>query len=380
MAKVKSYIRLTLFKAKRLLRHLLFKRWVRTTLYRLQRFSLPGFRGAPLYDVLRYFLVGLFDGSLSQCAKGLAFSFLTALPPLMIFIFTLVAYFPLDGVQDEMLANLAEIVPEKIMGPMTDTINDIMGHRHSTLLSIGFILSVAFAANGMMGVITSLNFVNLDNEKRPLAQRYLVSVALVFVLYLMIVLTVSLMIGHKWLLHYIYGRGWIAESGFNTFLFNFVRWVLIIFSILVAVSFIYYLAPAKQRRVGFFSPGALLWMGMFLVLNWGLGIYLNNFNNYNLVYGSIGTVLMLMLWIYFNCAVLLIGYKLNNSVYNGIITAENRRSRRELRQKIQTIFTKDDHNEKERTARDAGLGEHAPLQDDCQDDDGAGRGAGGRTA
>lgn len=341
MAKIGAYIRLWIIKLKTWLRHLLYNRWVRTTIYKLQHFTLPGFRGAPLYDVLRYFLVGLFNGSLSQCAKGLAFSFLTALPPLLIFFFTLVAYFPVDGVQDELLSNLSEIVPEKIMGPMSDTINDIMGHRHGTLLSIGFILSVVFAANGMMGVITSLNFVNRDDEKRPLIQRYLVSVVLVFVLYVTIILTVSLMMGHKWLLQWIYGQGLLTESELHTLLFNIVRWLLITFSVLVAVSCIYYWAPVKCHRVGFFSPGALLSMGMFLVLNWALGLYLNNFNNYNLVYGSIGTLLILMLWMYFNCAVLLVGYKLNNSVYNGLITAENRRSRRELRQKLQTILVFD---------------------------------------
>lgn len=340
--RLKAYIRLFPSKLKRGLRHLLYKRWVRTTIYKLQHFALPGFRGAPLYDVLRYFLVGLFDGSISQCAKGLAYTFLSALPPLMIFFFTLVAYFPVDGVQDELLVELSEIIPEKVMGPMSDTINDIMGHRHSTLLSIGFILSVVFAANGMMGVITSINFVNRDNEKRPLWQRYLVSVALVFVLYVMIILTVSLMMGNKWLLHLIFSRGWLAETSFNTLLFNIVRWLLITFSILVAISFIYYWAPVKRRRVGFFSPGALLSMGMFLVLNWGLSVYFNNFNNYNLVYGSIGTLLILMLWMYFNCAVLLVGYKLNNSVYDGLITAENRRSRRELRQKLQKMVNGDE--------------------------------------
>ncbi|MBQ7712143.1 MAG: YihY/virulence factor BrkB family protein [Bacteroidales bacterium] len=336
--KVKAYIRLFLNKLKRGLRLLLYKRWVRTSIYKLQHFSLPGFRGAPIYDVLRYFLVGLFDGSISQCAKGLAFSFLTALPPLMIFFFSLVAYFPVDGVQDELLANLSDIVPEKVMGPLSDTVNDIMGHRHSTLLSIGFIVSILFAANGIMGVITSINFVNRDNEKRPLLQRYLLSVALVFVLYIMVILTISLMMGNKWLLQYIYSRGWLTETRFNTLLFHIVRWLLITFSILVTISFIYYWAPVKRRRVGFFSPGALLSMGMFLVLNWGLGVYFNHFNNYNLVYGSIGTLLILMLWMYLNCAVLLVGYKLNNSVYDGLITAENRRSRRELRQKFQIIY------------------------------------------
>lgn len=338
MLRLRAYIRLFVSNIRVGLRHLIYRRWVRLSLYKLQHFSLPFFRGASLYDVLRYFFVGLFDGSMSQCAKSLSFSFLTALPPLLIFFFTLVAYFPVDGIQDELLANLSEIIPDKIMDPMSDTINDIMGHRHKTLLSIGFVLSIGFAANGMMGVITSLNFVNRDNEKRPLIQRYLVSIALVFILYYTVILTISLMMGHKWLLWYIYNHGWMANTATNNLIFNIVRWMLITFSILVAVSFIYYWAPSKCHRVGFFSPGALLSMCMFLVLNWGLGLYFNNFNNYNIVYGSIGTLLILMLWVYFNCVVLLVGYKLNNSVYNGFITAENRRSRRELRQKLQTIL------------------------------------------
>lgn len=346
MVRVKVYKRLGTSKLRQLLRHLLYKRQVRSTLYFLQHFALPGNKGVPVYDVLRYFLVGIFNGDLNQRAKGLAYSFLSALPPLLIFFFTLVAYFPVDGLQDELLMQLGGIVPAGIMGPLADTINDIMGHRHGTLLSIGFIGSILLAANGMNSFILSLNFANKSIEKRPFVQRYLLCIAMVFVLYIIIVLVLSLLIGHKLLLQLLFAQGWMTISQTNVVLFNVGRWLLLTFATLFAVSFLYYWAPVKRQRVGFFSAGSVLATGMFFVLSWGLGIYLNNFSNYNLVYGSIGTLLMLMFWVYFNCIVLLVGYELNISIYNGSIIKKNRDSRREIRQRIQHLYN--DNTEKQR--------------------------------
>ena len=112
------------------------------------------------------------------------------------------------------------------------------------------------------------------------------------------------------------------------------------------MSFIYYWAPVKRQRVGFFSAGSVLATAMFFVLSWGLGVYLNNFSRYNLLYGSIGTLLMLMFWVYFNCIVLLLGYELNISIYNGTTQRANRESRKQIRQKIQNL--RNDNTERKR--------------------------------
>lgn len=350
MVQGKAYARLATGKVRRLRRRVLYWRPLRSMLYFLQHFTLPGNRGVPLYDVLRFFLVSIFNGDLNQRAKGLSYSFLVAVPPLLIFFFTLVAYFPVDGVQDQLLGELSTIIPSKIMGPLSDTVNDVMGHRHSTLLSIGFGSSILLAANGLMGVIASLNFANHSVEKRPYVQRYLLSIMLVFIIYVVIVLTVALLMGHKLLLQFIFVRGWLPNTQGSTLLFNIGRWVLIVLAILTVISMIYYWAPVKKQRVGFFSAGSVLATAMFLVLSWGLGLYLNNFSNYNLIYGSIGTLLMLMFWVRFNCIVLLVGYDLNISIYNGSIIKKNRDSRREIRQRIQNL--RDDNTEEPRESGD----------------------------
>lgn len=335
-ATVTGWVRQTTAELKARGHSLLYQRRVRNTLYWLHHFSLPGTRGVPLYDVLSYFLVSIFNGNITQRAKGLAYSFLTALPPLLIFFFTLVAYLPFDGVQDELLDGLAGIVPAKILAPLSNTVDDVMGHRHSTLLSVGFISSVLLAANGMNGIIMSLNFANQGVEKRSWLGRYALCVMLVFVLYVLVVLVLGLLIGHKQLLQLIFSQGWLSDTRANNLLFNVGRWVLLSLATLMAVSFIYYFAPAKRQRVGFFSAGSVLATGMFFVLSWGLGLYLNNFSRYNILYGSIGTLLMVMFWVYFNCIVILVGYELNISIFSGTVTKKNAEQRRQLRERLKT--------------------------------------------
>lgn len=351
MSKLKVWIRMIRLKAKSYRRHILYRRWVRESLHYTFNVPFPGSKkydrdGVSIYNVLSYFLISVFGGSLAPRSKGLAFSFLMALPPLMIFVFSLIAYFPVDGLQNELLSGLDGIIPAKILSPVSDTINDVMGHKHSTLLSIGFISSVFLAANGMYGIIQSLNFTNSSVENRSFFTRFLICIALVFILYLLIVLVLCLLIGHKLLLQFLISQGILTDSSFSTLVFNIVRWVLLSLATLFALSLIYWWAPVKQYRVGFFSPGSVIATGMFFLLTWGLGVYLNNFSRYNLLYGSIGTLLMLMLWIYFSCIVLLVGYELNASICNGSLRSKNRIAKKELKDRIQ-IF-KDDNTKEPR--------------------------------
>lgn len=321
-------------------RRMVYKRRVRTILYWLRNVSLPGNRGVPLYDVLSYFLASIFNGQLWQRAKGLAYSFLTALPPLLIFLFTLIAYFPVDGIQNELLAQFKDIIPEKVFTPIASTVNDVMGHRHSSLLSIGFVASIILAANGINGIMTSFNFANRTVEKRPWITRYLISIMLVFLLFVIIVLELTLMMGYKYMMYFLLQAGLMPHSKISLFLLGVVRWVLMTFMLLLALSIIYYVAPVKKQRVGFFSSGAVLATIMFLGLNSALQIYFNNFNRYNLLYGSIGTLLVIMMWMLFNCLVLLVGYELNTSILNG--TLRNKQVR-----KIK-LFNKHDSTETKR--------------------------------
>ena len=148
-------------------------RTVRKSRIMVHRISMPRGQGVPLYDIAVYLWRGIFNGNLWRASKGLAFSFLTALPPLLIFIFTLIAFLPFDGLQDELLYELQLIVPEKIYGPIANTINDVMGHKHTSLLSIGSALSVIFAANGLYSMMAY--FTDRHTEQRSVVLSYIIA-------------------------------------------------------------------------------------------------------------------------------------------------------------------------------------------------------------
>ena len=296
------------------------------------RLVLPGCAGVPLVQILKHFS----NRDLWQSAKALAFSFLMAVPPLMIFFFTLIPYLPIEGLQNELLLQLSTILPGGLFERVAGTINDVMGHKHSSLLSIGFVTSIILAANGIHGLLQSFNSVSHSIEWRSLVHRYLLCLLLVVILYVLVVAILSLLIGYKFLIQFMISRNFMAETKLSLFAFSLGRWLLLVFLTLLTLSLLYYLAPVKKQRINFLSIGSVMSTLMIFGLSWAFQIYINNFNNYNILYGSIGTLLVLMLWIYANCVVILAGYAIN------IAIADSREvgykpSRRAVRQRQQKL-------------------------------------------
>ncbi len=275
-----------------------------------KKIVLPGCSGVPLFQILKSFS----NRDLWQSAKALAFSFLMAMPPLLIFFFTLIPYLPIEGLYNELLAQLEAILPQGLFNRVASTITDVMSHKHSSLLSIGFISSIILAANGLHGMLQSFNSVSHSIEWRSFIHRYLLCLLMVLILYVLVVAILSLLIGYKFLLQFLINRDFIAETKITLFAFSFGRWLLLVFLTLLTLSLIYYIAPVKKQRINFFSFGSTFSTLLFFGLSWAFQVYINNFNNYNILYGSIGTLLVLMLWVYANCVVILAGYAMNIAI------------------------------------------------------------------
>ena len=312
------------------LHHLFFSHPLQWAIRWQYEHPFPGCNGVPPITVIRYFLSGIANGVLWQRAKGLSYSFLMAIPPLLIFLFTLIAYLPVDGIQDVLLSQMQVFIPDHLYNRIANTVNDVMGHRHSNLLSFGFILSIILAANGMHGLLMSVNLAKNSIDRRPFFKRYALCIFLVFLLYILIVAILLLLVGYKLLIGYLIHRGAIAQSQISMFFISFGRWVILTFLTLLIICVVYYLAPVKKQRVGFFSIGSVLATLLFFGLSWGFQIYINSFNQWNILYGSIGTLLVIMMWLFLNCLVLLVGYEVNIAILKGSINkAEFERMRAE---------------------------------------------------
>ncbi len=303
---------------KKWLRKLLYWRPVRTFLHTIRKLVLPGFQGVPLFDVLSFFIRGLMRGSIVYRAKAMSFSFFLALFPLLLFMFTLLPYFPIKGIIQELYVNLYNLLPDNIYGQVIETMNDALNHKHNTLLSIGFIATILVSVNGVDSIIRAFNQSSSTIETRSFFKRKLICLYLVFILFLQITIVLSVMLGYKRFMLYLLGQG-ILTKNFLFYLMSFGRWIISIALTMAVISSIYYMAPVKKQRIGFFSAGATLSTVLFFLLTGGFNYYISNFSRYNALYGSIGTLIIVLLWIYLCSTILLIGYELNISIANSKI-------------------------------------------------------------
>ncbi|MCK9613327.1 MAG: YihY/virulence factor BrkB family protein [Bacteroidales bacterium] len=278
-----------------------------------KKIIIPGFDGMPLYDVVVFFLKGLVNGAITTRASSVAFKFFLAMFPAIIFLFTLIPYIPVEGFQTTLLDIIKKALPENGFVLISTTITDIISRQHGGLLSVGFILALYFSSNGILGLITAFNNTAHDVETRKLWQQYAISIALLVILTFIIFLSVMLMMLGTAGLQYLISTQIIGE-GVLLFVLKIIKWLIIFMMIFFVVSFIYYLGPARRRQYRFISAGSTLATFLFVVSTLGFKYYVNNFASYNALYGSIGTIIVIMMWLYFNSIALLVGFELNASI------------------------------------------------------------------
>lgn len=276
--------------------------------------SIPGFNKIPIYFVLAFFIKGLFKGELSTRAAALSFTFFLALFPLIISFFTFIPYIPINHFQSTLLSTITDIIPTATWDVLGPIITDIISRQRGSLFSIAFISALFFASNGIMGISKAFNHSYHEIDTRPPFKQRLISLWLLAILAILIILAVGLVIGGKISIGYLVTHH-LLESNFGINVLIISKWLIVMTLMFLSISFIYYLAPANVKYYKFVSPGSTLATIMSLLLLIGFDAYVSNFTRYNALYGSIGTLIVMMVFLYFNAIVLLIGFELNVSIY-----------------------------------------------------------------
>ncbi|HAG17238.1 MAG TPA: YihY/virulence factor BrkB family protein [Bacteroidales bacterium] len=279
------------------------------------RVTLPGFDGMPMSRVFSFFYRGIVNGAITTRSSAISFNLFVALFPALIFLFTLIPFIPIDNFQETLLSLFKEIIPDSAWDSVEYTVLDIVLRPHESWLSIGFILALFFSTNGIDSMIEAFNASFHSMETRGfLAQRWIAFV-LVLVLAFMLVVAISFITIGSGLLQYFRAEGFFQDY-FTYFLLDSLRWVVLVTLTYFGISIIYYWGPSKKRPFKFFSAGSSLTTFVIMLTNVGFNFYANNLAAYNALYGSIGTLLLILLWIYFNSTILLIGFELNVSILN----------------------------------------------------------------
>ena len=275
---------------------------------------IPGFDGMPLYGVANFFFTGIFKGAITTRASAISFNFFLAIFPAVIFSFTLIPYIPIDNFQEVLMELLKNILPSKSYEASISTIDDIVNRPRGGLLSLGFILALYFSTNGINALIMAFNNTYHTIETRKGFMQRLISIVLVIILTILVFTAIVLLIGTNIFIDYISNAG-LMNDGITIALLKFSKWIILIALCFFGTSFIYYLAPAKKLRYRFISAGSSLATILSVLASVGFNFYANNFAKYNVLYGSIGTLLLILMWIYFNAIIILIGFELNASIY-----------------------------------------------------------------
>jgi len=302
------------------------KRLSRKTAIYLKRLKIPGFEGLSVYDFLELYVVGLIKGALTSRAGSIAFSFFMAVFPFTLFVLTLIPYIPIDGFQEYLFKTLQDILPGNSFAAVDSTITDIINIKHGGLMSTSFIMAAIFATNGINAVITGLTNTMHELEIRSIINQYITSFYLTFLLTLLFIIAVGIIIISEIILSNFSQVELIGN--YIPLLIDFGRYFILTILLFLSVSLIFYKGPKSNQQWKFVSPGAFLTTVLIILISYLFGLYVSNFGQYNRLYGSIGTLLVIMLWMYINSIILLIGFDLNASIWKLKKMAKNKAENR----------------------------------------------------
>ncbi|MBN1984868.1 MAG: YihY/virulence factor BrkB family protein [Prolixibacteraceae bacterium] len=279
-----------------------------------QKVSFPFFDGVPIYNVALFFWRSIVDGSITTRASAIAFSFFIAFFPFVIFLFTLIPYIPIENFQDELFLLVQQVVPASTFSTVEETLAIILKQPRGDLLSFGFFAALIFSTNGLASMMSAFDATVHSIYRRSWVSQRMAAIILLFILSILLTVAIALLTGGQWLINYLQDTNILRDS-LTIYLLTFGKWVITILLFFFAYSFLYYMAPAKKTKWRFISAGGTLATVLSLITIAGFTYYINNFSRYNILYGSIGTLLIILLLIYVMSLILLVGFELNASIY-----------------------------------------------------------------
>jgi membrane protein len=289
---------------------------VKTIINWSKKIVLPGFEKIPLYDVVLFFIKQSKQIGLNERAASISFNFLMAVPPLLIFVFTILSYIPgSKNIYSEMLNLLNTVIPDITTFNMIKKVMDDFFAGGTGTLSFGLLLAIYFSSNATLTIMRTFrkSMLHIEIEDRNFLQIRWSAIRLTAIIILLLLATILIMITQTVILKWITEQLNIQDNWVDL-LFNLAHFIITFLLIFIAIGLIYRYAPHVQKKWKIRSPGAILATILIISFTYLFSYWVNNIASYNKVYGSLGSILILMFLVFFNSLVLLIGFELNVSI------------------------------------------------------------------
>jgi membrane protein len=281
-----------------------------------KRILLPGFEKIPLYDVVTFFLKQTQQIGLNERAASISFNFLMAVPPLLIFLFTLLSYIPgSKSLYTEILVLLNNVIPDDTTYQMIKKVMDDFFAGGTGTLSFGLLLAIYFSSNATLTIMRTFrkSMLHIEVEDRNFIQVRWSAIRLTAIIILLLLATILIMLTQTVLLKWVTDQLNI-EDQLSDILFNIGHFAVTFLLIFLAIGLIYKYSTHVQKKWKIRSPGAILATVLIMAFTYLFSYWVNNIASYNKVYGSLGSILILMFLVFVNSLVLLIGFELNVSI------------------------------------------------------------------
>ncbi|WP_264563879.1 YihY/virulence factor BrkB family protein [Flavobacterium sp. N3904] len=285
---------------------------VRNLMHILKKIKMPGLGGFSFYDLLELYFEGIIDGAFSYHASAVAFSFFMALFPFALFILNLIPFIPIEGFQNDFLQFVKEGVPPNTYDAIANIINDILNNSHSGLMSSGFLLSIFLMANGINGILGGFESSRHVLEKRGFLNQYFVALGISLLLSILLLLTVSIIVVFEVFIQKTMIQDVLSD---RIPLIILGRYIFVILMILITSSILLRYGTKQSHKPPFISIGSVFTTILIIISSYFFGIWVLRFSKYNELYGSIGTLLIMMFYIWINCMILLLGFELNATIH-----------------------------------------------------------------
>jgi membrane protein len=296
----------------------------------LKRIQLPGFGGLSLWDVLKFFVEGIMKGGLATRSAAISFRIFLAFFPAIIMLLSLIPLIPIPDFQKSLFDSIRTFFPGDTFSLFESTLDDLINQKHNTLLSVGFILVIYYASSSINAILLGFSeSYHLEEKGNPIVLR-IASIVLIFVLGLIMTVAVLIIIFSSAAFDWLHEHRLIGDKGFIPLL-NFAKWIISMALVYTVFSTLYYVGVGTRKRPWkFINVGATFSTVFFVIASMAFAYFVNNFAQFNKLYGSLGTLMVLLIWLNFNCTILLLGFELNLSI---------KKARRIHRTKPLTVIT-----------------------------------------
>tara|TARA_Y200000002_G_scaffold379262_1_gene388199 strand:- start:18898 stop:19797 length:900 start_codon:yes stop_codon:yes gene_type:complete len=278
-----------------------------TFLSKLGNIKPIGFNNLSIKDLFIFFKSSIKNSNYTIKSSAIAFDFFLAIFPAIIFLITLLPIIPIPNFQNILLSEIKVIIPINAYQLFEITLHNLINQKYYGLLSVGIILSIYYSSNALNTLIDILNNSHLIEKEHKTFKKRLLAIALFFKFSILIISIVILSFSAEKIIHFINPNN---ENTLITFIFIFIKWILTFYFLILAISLIFRYAQSDKLKIKFINAGTLATVIVIILSTLSLSYFFENFSNYNKIYGSIGGLLITLIWIRICCFITVVGFDL----------------------------------------------------------------------